>query len=197
MNFNTLSGEDLLTLPRYMPVDHHYTRVTIPAVPEVAHVPASPGQPQIEAQAEIQADDANGIQYSPAVLFQPYIPPTAEIPFQPARAERHDLRRIKKDYIVKDGDFYIAYKAFCRECRKVSHTTAKCTQRPARQAAPPVPPPPMWGMPPIPMPPMPPPPGWGVPPAPPWFTPGPGFPPLNPNLSTGAGSKRPREDGGA
>ena len=166
-----------------MPVDHHYTRVTIPAVPEVAHVPASPGQPQIEAQVEVPANDALGIEYSPAVAYQPYIPPTAEIPFQPARAERLDLQRIKKDYMVKDGDFYIAYKAFCRECRKVSHTTAKCTQRPARQAMPPMPPPP-------------PQPAWGMQPGPSWYAPGPGFPFLNPNppAPPSAGHKRPRDD---
>ena len=40
-----------------------------------------------------------------------------------------------KRLTVANGDFYVAYKAFCRLCRTVNHSTATCPQRAARVPA--------------------------------------------------------------
>jgi hypothetical protein len=209
-----IQGADLLTLPRFVRVDHHYLKVVHPPTLEsleIPHEPPHPGQPFIEHVDEVMADQQEGIEHVAGVVGQPFIPPTpgvVHVPYKAPQPERSELVRTKKDYFVKSGDIYIAYKAFCRDCRKVAHTTEKCPERPARQAparARGGPLPPVWGStPPPPFPDMfstgmlPPglipsymPPGFpGVPGYPP-------FPPMHPAASTVppvTPGKRPRGD---
>ena len=47
-------------------------------------------------------------------------------------APRYAYAVANKRLTVEAGDFYIAYRPFCRLCRIVSHPTSSCPRRPAR-----------------------------------------------------------------
>ena len=103
----------------------------------------------------------------------------------PAAAPGKYVPNIEKDkFTVLDGDYYIAYKPFCRVHCAVGHTTMECPSR--RGALPPPPPPSAWAGP------APGGPSYGAPGSS-WASPSPGhFPPFPP-APPGAGSKRGRD----
>ena len=135
--------------------------------------------PMIKAVTEVfgvigqaQTDDVMEVQ---AVAGHPLIPERMQVP-------------AKWNYIINtsmqtvaDGDFYIAYRPFCRTCRYISHPTASCPQRAARHHQPPT----FNHQPtPLPMPPMQP---WSFPPSH-LFT---GMPPPPPPGGAGPSSYAP------